>query len=182
MSMNYAKREKCPLCGRSLIRQAGLASSKILLVGEFPGKDEIIKGVPFIGKTGEVLRAELLRVGLILPELRQTNLWQHAKSPVKSKDLKAKPKEGECDLDWHVDKMVKEFEGKTHVLLMGSDVTQALLGEKVMSHAGLRVKVPGYESTHFWVSPNPAIAFKSPIGEMRLAFKRFAEDVNRKKK
>jgi uracil-DNA glycosylase family 4 len=167
--VSYVQREKCPRCGKLLIAPAGPPSSKILLVGEFPGVEEIKQGRPFIGKTGDVLRAELLRVGLTLPELRQTNLWQHAKD------------EKGCDLNFHLDRMVKEFEGKTHVLLMGSDVTQALLGEKVSAHSGLMVKIRPYKDIHFWVSPNPAIAFKSPIGEMRLAMTRFAEDVQKKK-
>jgi uracil-DNA glycosylase family 4 len=180
--MSYTKRNACPHCGRLLIPAAGPTSSKLLVVGEFPGKDEIIQGVPFVGKTGEVLQAELLKVGLILGEVRRTNLWQHSKAPVLNKDPKAKHKDGECDLDWHLDQMVKEFQGKAYVLLMGSDVTQALLGEKVSERYGLMVKVPGYSDIHFWVSPNPAVVFKSPIGEMRLSFERFAQDVKGVKK
>jgi uracil-DNA glycosylase family 4 len=37
---------------------------KVLIIGEAPGKDEDVMGTPFIGKTGQVLRRNLVRVGI----------------------------------------------------------------------------------------------------------------------
>lgn len=168
----YTKRAVCPRCGKQLVAVGGRPSSKILLVGDYPGKDEIITGVPLVmgSRAGDVLQAELLKVGLIFHDMRHTNLWRHAKN------------ETDCDPAWHLDQLVQEFKGKTHVLMMGSHVTQALIGYNVEDRSGLRVKVPGYKDIHFWVSPSPANAHASPVGEMRLAMERFAHDVQGVKK
>lgn len=158
-------RAKCHKCGKLLVTPYGNPKSNILLVGEFPGYEEIREGVPFCGRTGEVLKSELMRVGIQLGNCRVTNLWQHAAD------------DKTCDLNWHLDQLVKEFKGKSHALLMGSDVVSALLGKAVSNYSGLQVKIPEFKSTKFWVSPNPAIVFHGPLGELRLSIERFAADV-----
>lgn len=165
--INGKKREACPHCGRMLIDAAGPKEAKILLVGEFPGYEEVRQGRPFVGRTGEVLQQELARQGLQLQQCRYTNLWQHDKA------------EKACDPDWHLDQLTREFQGRSHVLLMGSDVTTAILGGKVMEYAGTRITLPAFKDIRFWVSPNPAIVFNAPLGELRLAIERFAKDTRR---
>ena len=166
---------RCPKCGKILIAPFGNPTSPYLLVGDFPGYHESIAGIPFAfrGKptetrSGDILKDELNRVGISLHTCLLTNLWQHQKD------------EKGCDLSLHLDQLVSLFPQRTHVLLMGSEVTQALLGVKVNTVSGLQVKVPGFSTQHFWASPNPALAMAQPIGELRLAVKRFSEDVNRK--
>jgi uracil-DNA glycosylase family 4 len=170
-------RGRCQKCGKLLIPAMGNPAASLLLVGEFPGHHETIEGVPFAMRkrptdylrAGDILRDELNRFGVSLHVCYMTNLWQHARD------------EKECSLDLHLDQLTKLFTDRTHVLLMGSEVTMALLGQKVGTISGLRVKVPGFKQVRFWASPNPALAFKSPLGELRLAFSRFAEDVSKKK-
>jgi hypothetical protein len=116
------------------------------------------------------LKDELNRVGIGLQSVLLTNLWQHQKD------------EKGCDLHLHLNKLTTLFNDRTHVLLMGSDVTQALLGVKVNVVSGLQVQVPGFSKVRFWVSPNPSLAMSQPIGELRLALARFAEDTKRKSK
>lgn len=158
-------RSKCPKCSKLLVTPHGNHKASILLVGEFPGYEEIREGVPFCGRTGDVLKSEMMRLGLQFNACRVTNLWQHA------------PDETTCDLRWHLDQLVKEFKGKSHVLLMGSDVVSALLGKAVSNYAGLKVRIPEFKNIHFWVSPNPAVVFHGPLGELRLSLERFAQDV-----
>jgi len=174
----------------------GNPHSPILLVGDFPGYYETkvnspvaFRSKPTETRSGDILKDELLKVGIMLNGVLVTNLWQHQKAykteTTITKTGKEKSKQVEaCPLAWHLDQLVNLFQDRTHVLLMGSDVTQALLGEKVGSLSGLRVYPPALPKSkiHFWVSPNPALAFSQPIGELRLAFSRFAEDVQGKKK
>jgi uracil-DNA glycosylase len=155
----------------------GNPHSPYLLVGDFPGYHESIAGLPFAfrkkateTRSGDILKDELTRVGIMMNTVLVTNLWQHQKD------------DKECDLNLHLDQLVALFKDRTHVLLMGSEVTQALLGEKIGAVSGLQVKVPGFSKVHFWASPNPALAYSQPIGELRLAFTRFSEDVNKKRK
>ena len=48
-------RANCPQCKKLLIPAYGTGC--VLLVGEFPGFEEVKRGVPFVGRTGDVLRA-----------------------------------------------------------------------------------------------------------------------------
>lgn len=172
---------RCPKCGKLLIAPYGNPTSPYLLVGDFPGYQETVQSIPFAfrkpqqgyrqesPRSGDVLKDELNRVGINFNMCLLTNLWQHQKD------------EKECDINLHLDQLVTMFRDRTHVLLMGSEVTQALLGVKVNMVSGLQVPFPGFKKIHFWVSPNPALAMSQPIGELRLAFQRFSEDVNSKK-
>jgi uracil-DNA glycosylase len=170
-------RSKCPNCGKLLVSPFGNPSSPYLLVGEFPDYNANIQGVPFSfrqkateTRAGDILKDELTRVGIMINTALLTTLWSHPKD------------EKGCDILWHLDQLTKLFKDRTHVLLMGSDVAQAVLGVKIGSVTGTQVKVPGFSKVHFWAAPSPGLAFNQPIGELRLAFSRFAEDVNRKKK
>lgn len=162
-------RQTCKICGKQLIPSYGPTSSKILIAGEFPGTQEIIRGIPFIGKTGDILKAEATRAGLNILSCRLTNLWQHAKD------------EENCDVEWHIQQLVREMRGKTHILLMGSDLTYHLLGGKsVMDLTGMEVKSDMFPKQRIFVSVNPAFLFHGPVGELRLALGRFVESLDRR--
>lgn len=157
-------RAKCPHCGHSLVEPAGPPTSPILLLGEFPGMEEIKVGRPWVGKAGEILRDELARVGISMASCRATNLWLHAPSK-------------ECPYDWHLDQAMKELQGRKAVLLIGSEVTRVFLDAKVSDWVGLQVKSKLLPKTVkvAVVSYNPAIALHGSIGEIRFAFQRFAK-------
>lgn len=184
----HSSRQRCSCCGKLLIAPMGNPHSPFLLVGDGPGHNENIQGVPFAFRTkptqtlgGDILKDELVRVGIMLNTVLVTNLWQHGISYKTVTEGKKSKQVYACPLEFHLDQLVKMFEGRTHVLLMGSQVTQALLGVNVQSVSGIKVEVPGHKKIRFWVSPNPALAFAQPIGELRLAFRRFSEDISRKK-
>lgn len=190
-------RGRCPCCGKLLIVPMGNPQAHILMVGDYPGYQETKQGLPFTFRnpnsykdnlrSGDILKDELTRVGIMFNQVLVTNLWQHEKGfkteTTFTKTGKAKEKKVEaCPLAFHLDNLVKLFTGKTHVLMMGSEVTEAFLGVKVAGVSGTQVKIPEFPTVRFWASPNPALAFTQPIGELRLAFARFSEDVNRKVK
>lgn len=158
-------RSKCPHCDDWLVNPSGPENAEILLVGEFPGVEEVKQGNCFVGATGDILKMELGRVGIQLAACRSTNLWQHARNDV-------------CDVSWHLDQMYKEFKGRKYILLMGSELTQTIFGKGVFDLSGLRVKVKGTDAVVF-VSPNPALVMHAPVGEFRLAVKNFKKEINR---
>lgn len=172
----YAQRKRCEKCGKLLINPMGNPQAPYLLVGEYPGHNENIQGLPFAFRqkerqtlSGDILKAELARVGIMLNSVLVTNLWHHQKN------------EKECDPALHIDATAKLFADRTHVLLMGSEVTQAFLDVKVNEVSGLKVNVPGFRKVRFWVSPNPGLAYSQPVGELRLALQRFSEDIRKNK-
>ncbi len=187
-------RERCPHCGKLLIAPMGNPKSPYLLVGDFPGYQETVQGLPFAFSqkpnnilAGDILKAELTRVGIMFNQVLITNMWAHQKDWKVEVTVSPKGKEKErkveaCPMSWHVDNLVRLFKDRTHVLLMGTDVTTTLIGAPVMSVSGTPVKVSGFPKIHFWVSPNPSLLFSQPVGEIRLAFKRFSEDVSKSKK
>ena len=57
---------RCPLCESrtNLVFGVGDERSKLMLVGEAPGRNEDLKGEPFVGRAGELLDTLLLAAGL----------------------------------------------------------------------------------------------------------------------
>jgi uracil-DNA glycosylase family 4 len=158
-------REMCPNCGDKLVSPMGPSGSPLLLLGEFPGWLEQQRGIVWVGPAGDVLKKELALAGIQYTSCRATNVWLHEPSK-------------ECDHGWHVDRMLKEMEGRAAVLLMGSDVSTLFLGGPISDYAGMRVKsslLP--KSVKVAVACfNPAICTKQEgVGEVRLAIERFAE-------
>jgi uracil-DNA glycosylase len=76
----YAKEAKeCKKCGlwktrKNVVFGAGSPSSRILFVGEAPGYNEDIRGVPFCGKAGEVLDILLDSISLKREDIYITNI------------------------------------------------------------------------------------------------------------
>jgi len=69
----------CPLCGLSRTRKNAVAgegkqSARIMFVGEAPGRNEDIKGRPFVGAAGKILDAALDKAGINRSEVFITNI------------------------------------------------------------------------------------------------------------
>lgn len=163
-------RDKCEICHRYLISPCGPLNAEILLAGEFPGWEEIKQGTPFVGRTGEVLKDELARVGIQFNRCRVTNLWLHEKTK-------------ECDVDYHVSHLMAEMSNqRKYILMMGSELTKVLMGKGVMELSGLRVESPYLPKGVIAVAaPNPATAFHGRIGEFRLAVSKFVNYIKEDK-
>ncbi|WP_299926070.1 uracil-DNA glycosylase [uncultured Pelagimonas sp.] len=56
----------CPLKkgARNLVFADGVAGSKVMFVGEAPGRDEDLQGKPFVGRAGQLLDKMLAAIGL----------------------------------------------------------------------------------------------------------------------
>src|SRR3990167_6689910 len=159
-------RQACPICGNLLVLPVGAKDASILLVGEYPGVEEVKSGFCWVGSGGEVLRSELARVGIQYEQCRATNLWLHAPS-----------KEYE-EYRWHMEQMLTEVQAKKYVLLMGSDVCKALLNEAVSDVSGLIVNSPYLPKAVTAVAcKNPALVLRkgTTTGEVRQAMKVFKE-------
>jgi probable DNA metabolism protein len=58
---------------------AGARTARIMLVGEQPGDQEDLAGMPFVGPAGQVLDRVLARVGIAREQLYVTNVVKHFK-------------------------------------------------------------------------------------------------------
>lgn len=160
-------RSHCPSCGEEIVKPYGYSRSRILLVGEFPGVDEMKSGRPFSGATGAVLRKELARVGIDLFQCRLANLWLH------------EPNKDENCFDAGVNVVLEEAKGKDAILLIGSDTVEYFTGYKVSDVSGLQVDVNMFSASIVYAMVQPAIVFHKTIGEVRLAIENFYDAVKR---
>ena len=165
--MTWEDEQSCPIChSEQMVYPYGPERSKILIVSEFPGGDEIKMGRPMVGRNGTVLRQELGRVGIDLRSLRICNLWLH-------------PKNEDAGCLTHSAKLVlKECRGRKFVLLLGSEPVKYFTGLGVMNVAGLVVTSELITKPILFACPQAAIVFHGGCGEFRLSMEKFAKLVN----
>ena len=161
----------CPACGdENGVPPHNPSNSSVLLVGEFPGKEELSMGVPLVGRTGTLLRMQLAYLGYDLRQFGACNLWQH------------KPNKNEKCLQHGKEVVIKEAADKEIVLLIGSDVAKMFLTKSVSEVCGLNVKeflkFP-FSAPIVMAMMNPAIAFHSVNGEIILALEKFIKEVEK---
>ncbi len=153
----------CIVCNSQIVEPYG--SGDILLVGDSPSYLEMEKGYPFVDDSGEILRNELLRVGIDLwSGCRLTLMWRH--DPTKNQDCFA----------WMMRDLALEMAGRK-VLLLGSDITKQLLNKGIADISGTVVTSPLFPKSAKFVMavPNPGICKNKPHGEFRLAIQKFAK-------
>ena len=154
----------CPICkSDECVPAVGSTKAKILIVGEFPGKDELKSGKPFSGATGAVLRTELGKVGLDVNRMRLCNLWYHI--PNKKK---------EC-LEFGMQQVIKEAKDKQAILLVGSDVVKTFCDMSVSLVNGLQVTSPYLSAPLIMACVQPAVVFSNSIGELQWTLKKFSK-------
>ena len=68
--------QKCQLCkGRkNAVFGVGDYNSNIMLIGEGPGADEDIQGIPFVGKAGQLMNQALRGLGIARDDLYICNI------------------------------------------------------------------------------------------------------------
>jgi len=167
--MKTAKDFTCQSCGREdLVLPSGNKNSPIMLVGEFPGDEELKVGQPFVGPAGRVLKSELGKLGFSIHNAVLTNLWLHTKN------------DNEDCFNEGLERLLKLSKGKELILLLGSDTVSFFTDYKVMEVSGLIV-----ESTYFsgkvMACPNPASVFYGTVGEVRLSLEKFIREVKEMK-
>lgn len=160
----------CPSCGEPAVAARGPEDAEILIIGEFPGENEIEQGRPFCGPIGKVLRTELRIAGIEMNLCRISNLWLHA------------PNGNDDCYKAGMDMILDEAKGRKAILLVGSECANVFLGVGVMEVCGLQVESSLLSCDTIFAMPNPAVVFQPNrgIGEIRLALKKFAKVCEKK--
>ena len=119
----------CRLCrlgeGRiKIVLPSGDPNSKVVLVGEAPGAQEDVKGMPFVGRAGKILDGLMAEAGLDRDKVLITNT------------VKCRPPENRRP---KMDEMTacrpflqEELKGKSFILALGSSAAEDLLGKKMV--------------------------------------------------
>lgn len=174
----YTLMRECPACSKEVIQPRGPKMAKVLLLGEFPGRDEINKGIPFVGMTGKVLTTELARLGLDIRQFRVTNLWRHVKPAVgATKESKAAY---EACLDAMIVQALRAAKDKQAILLIGSDTVKIFASKAVSDVNGMNITGECsllQACPIIYASVNPATVFHGGLGEIRFALEKFASAI-----
>jgi uracil-DNA glycosylase family 4 len=170
----------CSVCGREdLVLASGPRRADILVVGEFPGREELRQGRPMVGGTGGVLRKELGKAGLDLRQMRVTNLWLHPPQKVTTKSSDEIKEQKQKCFQYGLEKLIEEAKGRKAILLLGSDTVKELCNEKVSDVSGLEVKSIYLSAPLIFACVQPATVFHGGIGELRQALQKFRIKVDK---
>lgn len=159
----------CKLCPLSVSRNcavpgSGPSQAQIMLVGEAPGREEDLKGLPFVGRAGRLLDRALAEAGLERSEVFITSVIK-CRPPENRK-----PKKGEVDLCRPYLQAQMDLVHPRIVCLMGNTATQAVLGMQGVTT--LRGKI---QQDRFLVTYHPAAVLRNNnlmeefVSDLRMA-------------
>ncbi|MBN1236444.1 MAG: uracil-DNA glycosylase [Methanotrichaceae archaeon] len=116
----------CPLCeGRNFaVPGSGPAPAEIMLVGEAPGREEDLKGLPFIGRAGKLLDGALGQAGLERSKVFITSVIK-CRPPQNRKPKKAEIDQCRPYLQAQIDILHPKI-----ICLMGNTAAMAILGKQ----------------------------------------------------
>jgi uracil-DNA glycosylase family 4 len=157
----------CAGCGTSQVVGAiGPEKSPLLIIGSAPGEDEIKAGLPFVGRTGNVLKNELRRAGLDFHAFRICNLWQHMLNDKK-----------ECQ-QAGAEAAIKEAKGRSVILLIGAEAVKFFTGLSVEGYNGLSVPSNYLSAPVIMACVQPTTVYHNSVGEIRLTISKLASKIN----
>jgi len=143
----------------NIVFSDGNPNSKIMIIGEGPGANEDLEGVPFIGKTGELLDKMLLSINLNRDNVYITNVVNY-RPPENRNPTKE-------EIDRYLPYLVRHIEiidPKILILLGGSALNAVIGNEKKISEIRgkwINKKI-GKCNTSVIVSFHPAFLMRQP--------------------
>lgn len=165
----------CGVCMGEIVPPQMPNGAQVMVFAEFPGVNEMQQKIPFAPSpqerrrsTGDILRSELRRVGIVPERVVLSNLWLHPMPKTKA--------DQDTEIEWHVARLLETMIGAKAVMMFGDECTRRFLDSPVGVLSSLEVKIDVFpESVEtVTVGPNPAGVFHGPIGEIRLAIEKFA--------
>ena len=169
------ERIKLEFQAEKLVMGEGEINSKILLIGEAPGAQEVKEGRPFVGKAGENLNEFITYLGITREDIYITNVVKYRStklSPKTQKPINRTPKKNEIESfkSFLLDEIVEI--NPQIIVTLGNIPLQALFGysEKIGSCHGKYncIKIAGYEFKVFSLYHPAAIIYNNSLKEVYL--------------
>ena len=139
----------------NLVFGVGNQNAEVMFVGEAPGREEDLKGEPFVGRAGQLLDKILAAIKFTRDDVYIANI------------LKCRPPENRDPLpdeiqmcEPHLLEQIRIIEPKI-ICALGRIAAQALLKTKV-ALGQLRGKIHDYHGTKFLVTYHPAALLRYP--------------------
>jgi uracil-DNA glycosylase family 4 len=143
----------------NIVFSDGNPNAKIMVVGEGPGANEDLEGVPFVGKTGELLDKMLLSINLDRNNVYITNVVNYRppgnRSPNEEEVTRYLP---------YLTKHIEIINPKILILLGGTALNTVIDGDQIISDIRGKwiEKKIGKCSTSVIVSFHPAFLMRQP--------------------
>lgn len=145
-----------PSCSRELVEPYGNPDAQILVIGEYPGQNELKAHRAWVGPAGHVLALEMERIGL--QDYFATNVWLHEPDQP-------------C-LEHHMKELWEEISKRKYILILGSDAVKLIHGYSVMEVSGL-----WRGNIVYGVNPAVVLRENSVYGEVKHCFDIFGKIV-----
>ncbi len=130
--------EICKHC-KNIVVGKGNENADIMFIGEAPGRNEDLEGLPFVGRAGKNLDKLLQQVGLSLEDVYIANILKCR--PPENRD--PSPEEIREHTPWLIEQ-IKEIKPKV-VCTLGNYATKFFLSDGKVEDMG---KMPGITSVH----------------------------------
>ena len=156
MAKRVSKCTKCGLCRNrtNAVPGKGSAGSKVIFVGEAPGRSEDARGEPFVGSAGKRLTAALEHAGVSRDSVYITNV------------VKCRPPDNRVPTDKEREMCAAYLEAEImlirprFVCVMGNTAFKSLLGgENITKHRG---KIFEKDGQDYFVTIHPAATIYNP--------------------
>lgn len=175
----------CPLWKNATqtVFGAGLASARIVLVGEQPGDREDLEGLPFVGPAGRLLDRALEQAGIDREMAYVTNAVMHFKfEPRGKRRIHKKPNEMEITAchQW-LERELRLIRPRL-IVALGATAARAIFGRPtaIESNRGRVIAARGMEAAQadILVTVHPSYLLRVPHADKAAAYERFVQDLS----
>ena len=176
-----AECRRCPLYGPAtqVVPGQGPSSAHLMLVGEQPGHEEDLQGVPFVGPAGRVLGQALEEAGIDRRRVFITNAVKHFKFEQRGKRrLHKRPNTYEIDrCRWWI-AIEKAIIKPKVVVALGATAARSLLGKSVTISSVRGDILTQSDGTPLVVTIHPSYLLRIDDADDRAReYRRFVEDL-----
>jgi DNA polymerase len=145
----------CPLCKLSRTRKnavpgEGQVSAKLMFIGEAPGKNEDLKGKPFVGAAGRILDQALEKAGIERSKVFITNV---VKCRPPSNRVPEEDERTACRP--YLQRQISVISPKI-ICILGSTAYTSILGGKSITAS--RGKIVVHKGQRYFITVHPAAA------------------------
>ena len=184
-----ALREAAPACrgcelwepATQVVFSAGNPSAPVALVGEQPGDQEDLRGIPFVGPAGQLLQRAMEEAGLAREDVYVTNAVKHFRfAPRGKRRIHATPEAAHVTAckPWLVAELAAV--APRVVVCLGATAVRSLLGTqvKVMRDRGTpMVRETSTGTTTFLVTAHPSSVLRVPDDARDAAYAALVADL-----
>lgn len=137
-----------------------------MFVGEAPGANEILKGLPFVGQAGDLMDHVLAKLGIKREDIYITNCFKCRPENNELPGIK-QTREWFASCQPYLEQEIRDVKPKV-ILLFGNIPLQLIAGKReITKHEGM--EVGKYRGIRLFASFHPAYVLRSPSREVRLA-------------